>query len=157
MSDTSRPAEKPTDQWVTGDEPMTGPQESYLQTLAREAGEEIPANLTKAQASEMIDRLQAVTGRGSDSASGGSGGGSASGGSGGGSASGGSGGGGSASVGSGGGSASGGSASGGSGGGGAGEHLGEVAEREGIVDQQAVLLDQIEDAGMDPSESANPT
>jgi hypothetical protein len=138
MSDTSRPAEKPTDQWVTGDEPMTGPQESYLQTLAREAGEEIPANLTKAQASEMIDRLQAVTGRGSDSASGGSGGGSAS-------------------VGSGGGSASGGSASGGSGGGGAGEHLGEVAEREGIVDQQAVLLDQIEDAGMDPSESANPT
>jgi hypothetical protein len=148
MSDTSRPAEKPTDQWVTGDEPMTGPQESYLQTLAREAGEEIPANLTKAQASEMIDRLQAVTGRGSDSASGGSGGGSASGGSGGG---------GSASVGSGGGSASGGSASGGSGGGGAGEHLGEVAEREGIVDQQAVLLDQIEDAGMDPSESANPT
>jgi hypothetical protein len=139
MSDTSRPAEKPTDQWVTGDEPMTGPQESYLQTLAREAGEEIPANLTKAQASEMIDRLQAVTGRGSDSASGGSGGGD--------SASGGSGGGDSASGGSGGRSASGGS----------GEHLGEVAEREGIVDQQAVLLDQIEDAGMDPSESANPT
>jgi hypothetical protein len=27
--------ERPTDEWVTGDEPMTGPQQSYLQTLAR--------------------------------------------------------------------------------------------------------------------------
>jgi hypothetical protein len=61
---TDRPAEKPTDEWVTGDEPMTGPQASYLQTLAREAGEEVPDHLTKAQASEMIDRLQQVTGRG---------------------------------------------------------------------------------------------
>ncbi|HEX5567150.1 MAG TPA: DUF3072 domain-containing protein, partial [Streptomyces sp.] len=29
-----------------------------MKTLAREAGEEIPENLTKAQASRMIDRLQ---------------------------------------------------------------------------------------------------
>ena len=50
--------------WVTGDEPMTGPQRSYLNTLAQEAGEEVPADLTKAQASEMIDRLQKQTGRG---------------------------------------------------------------------------------------------
>lgn len=64
MSDDARSAEKPTDQWVTGDEPMTGPQASYLETLAREAGEEVPEGLTKAQASEMIDRLQGVTGRG---------------------------------------------------------------------------------------------
>jgi len=56
---TDRPAEKPTEQWVTGDEPMTGPQASYLETLAREAGEEVPDELTKAQASEMIERLQA--------------------------------------------------------------------------------------------------
>jgi DUF3072 family protein len=64
MSDDARSAEKPTDQWVTGDEPMTGPQASYLETLAREAGEEVPEGLTKAQASELIDRLQGVTGRG---------------------------------------------------------------------------------------------
>jgi hypothetical protein len=63
---TDRPAEKPTDEWVTGDEPMTGPQQSYLQTLAREAGEDVPEGLTKAQASEMIDRLQHATGRGQD-------------------------------------------------------------------------------------------
>jgi hypothetical protein len=56
--------EKDPEDWVTGDEPMTGPQRSYLQTLAREAGEEVPDDLTKAQASELIDRLQARTGRG---------------------------------------------------------------------------------------------
>jgi len=50
--------------WVTGDEPMTGAQRSYLETLAREAGEQLPADLNKAQASEQIDRLQAQTGRG---------------------------------------------------------------------------------------------
>ena len=31
----SNPEKDPAD-WVTGDEPMTGPQRSYLQTLARE-------------------------------------------------------------------------------------------------------------------------
>lgn len=51
-------ASKPTEEWVTGDEPMTGPQHSYLQTLAREAGRELPESLTKAQASELIDELQ---------------------------------------------------------------------------------------------------
>ena len=50
--------EKDPEDWVTGDEPMTGAQRSYLDTLAREAGEELPADLTKAQASEHIDRLQ---------------------------------------------------------------------------------------------------
>jgi len=49
---------------VTRDEPLTGPQRSYLETLAREAGEEVPADLTKARASELIDRLQEKTGRG---------------------------------------------------------------------------------------------
>jgi hypothetical protein len=57
-------AEKSTDDWVTGDEPMTGPQRSYLSTLAQEAGREVPDDLTKAQASELIDELQRATGRG---------------------------------------------------------------------------------------------
>ncbi|SIR78208.1 DUF3072 domain-containing protein [Williamsia sterculiae] len=57
--------EKDPEDWVTGDEPPTGPQRSYLETLAQEAGEQIPDDLTKAQASEMIDRLQTETGRGS--------------------------------------------------------------------------------------------
>ncbi len=39
-NDVTPQPERPTDEWVTGDEPMTGPQQSYLQTLAREAGEE---------------------------------------------------------------------------------------------------------------------
>ncbi len=51
-------AEKDPDQWVTGDEPATGPQRSYLETLAREAGEEVPDDLTKADASKKIDELQ---------------------------------------------------------------------------------------------------
>ena len=57
------PEKDPAD-WVTGDEPVTGPQASYLGTLAREAGAEVPDDLTKAQASEMIDDLQSRTGRG---------------------------------------------------------------------------------------------
>ena len=64
MSNADANAAKPVEEWVTGDEPMTGPQRSYLETLAREAGEELPEQLTKAQASQMIDRLQQMTGRG---------------------------------------------------------------------------------------------
>jgi hypothetical protein len=64
QSDITQNAEKDPEDWTTGDEPMTGPQRSYLHTLAREAGEEVPDDLTKAQASEMIDRLQGATGRG---------------------------------------------------------------------------------------------
>jgi hypothetical protein len=56
--------EKEPDEWTTGDEPMTGPQRSYLHTLAQEAGKEIPENLTKAEASKLIDQLQQETGRG---------------------------------------------------------------------------------------------
>lgn len=51
--------------WVTGDEPMTGPQASYLRTLCQEAGEDFDDTLTKAQASQRIDELQRRTGRGS--------------------------------------------------------------------------------------------
>ncbi len=57
-------AEKDPDQWVTGDEPMTGAQESYLKTLSDQADEELDATLTKAEASQRIDELQEATGRG---------------------------------------------------------------------------------------------
>jgi hypothetical protein len=56
--------EKDTSDWVTGDEPMTGPQHSYLQTLAQEGKQDVPDDLTKAEASEAIDQLQQKTGRG---------------------------------------------------------------------------------------------
>ena len=56
---------KNPDDWTTGDEPMTGAQESYLHTLATEAGEEVEPDLTKAEASKKIDELQEKTGRGS--------------------------------------------------------------------------------------------
>jgi len=61
---TDRSAEKDPSDWVTGDEPATGAQKSYLGTLAREAGEEVPEDLTKADASTKIDELQEETGRG---------------------------------------------------------------------------------------------
>jgi hypothetical protein len=64
--DNQPSAEKNPDDWVTGDEAMTGPQASYLKTLAQEAGEEIDPNLTKAEASKKIDELQHETGRGID-------------------------------------------------------------------------------------------
>ena len=57
-------AEKDPADWVTGDEPMTGPQRSYLGTLSQEAGREIPEDLTKAEASNLIEELQQSTGRG---------------------------------------------------------------------------------------------
>jgi hypothetical protein len=50
--------------WVTGDEPRTGAQQSYLTTRAQEAGEPVKEDLTKAEASERIDELQEKTGRG---------------------------------------------------------------------------------------------
>jgi hypothetical protein len=58
---------KDPDDWTTGDEPMTGAQQSYLTTLSTEAGEEFDENLTKAEASKRIDELQHKTGRGLDS------------------------------------------------------------------------------------------
>jgi len=55
---------KDPDDWTTGDEPMTSAQESYLNTLATEAGETVESDLTKAEASKRIDELQDKTGRG---------------------------------------------------------------------------------------------
>jgi len=56
--------EKDPNDWVTGDEPMTGAQRSYLKTLCEEAKEDFDESLTKAQASTRIDELQERTGRG---------------------------------------------------------------------------------------------
>jgi hypothetical protein len=62
MTDGAAPqdpaARKDPQDWTTGDEPMTAAQESYLQTLAQETGAEVPPDLTKAKASELIDQLQ---------------------------------------------------------------------------------------------------
>ncbi|UWR21969.1 DUF3072 domain-containing protein [Sulfitobacter sp. S190] len=59
------PKENPTgnaikdpEDWVTGDEPMTGAQASYLKTLCEQNGEEYEDGLTKAEASERIEALQ---------------------------------------------------------------------------------------------------
>jgi hypothetical protein len=58
-------AAKDPDDWTTGDEPITGAQKSYLQTLAQEAGEQAPPDdMSKADASKRIDELQERTGRG---------------------------------------------------------------------------------------------
>ncbi len=56
---------KAPDEWTTGEEPMTGAQESYLNTLASEAGEVVEPDMNKAEASKRIDELQDKTGRGS--------------------------------------------------------------------------------------------
>lgn len=57
-------AEKDPEDWVSGDDPMTGAQASYLTTLCEEAGEEPPAEtMTKAEASQRIDALKNRLGR----------------------------------------------------------------------------------------------
>jgi hypothetical protein len=52
--------EKQPDEWVSGDDPMTGAQASYLKTLSEEAGDPdaYDENLTKAEASKRIDALK---------------------------------------------------------------------------------------------------
>ena len=50
--------QKNPDDWKTGDEPMTPSQRSYLETLATETGETVPPDLTKAEASKLIDELR---------------------------------------------------------------------------------------------------
>ena len=57
-SDDSAGLQRDPQQWKTGDEPMTAAQRSYLETLARESGEEFDEELTKAEASQRIDELR---------------------------------------------------------------------------------------------------
>jgi hypothetical protein len=56
--------QKDPEDWVTGDEPMTGAQASYLKTLSEEAHDEFDDGLSKADASKRIEELQQQTGRG---------------------------------------------------------------------------------------------
>jgi hypothetical protein len=53
--------EKEADEWVSGNDPMTGAQASYHKTLSEEGGEpeSFQADLTKAEASKRIDALKA--------------------------------------------------------------------------------------------------
>lgn len=57
--------EKNPDEWVSGDEPMTGAQQSYLKTLSEEAKEPeaFAPDLSKAEASKRIDALREKLGR----------------------------------------------------------------------------------------------
>jgi hypothetical protein len=56
--------EKDPEDWVSGDDPMTGAQASYLTTLCEEAQVAPPAgDLSKAEASKLIDELKARLGR----------------------------------------------------------------------------------------------
>jgi hypothetical protein len=52
--------EKDPDDWVSGDEPMTGAQSSYLKTLSEQAHDPdaYGDGLTKAEASKRIDALK---------------------------------------------------------------------------------------------------
>jgi hypothetical protein len=59
---------KDPDDWVTGDEPMTMAQASYLKTLCEEAHEQFDDSLSKADASKRIEELQRRTGRGQSAA-----------------------------------------------------------------------------------------
>ena len=56
--------QKDPSEWVSGDDPMTAAQKSYLDTLAKQAGEQLPADLSKAEASEHIERLKSQLGSG---------------------------------------------------------------------------------------------
>jgi hypothetical protein len=51
---------KDLDEWVSGDDPMTGAQASYLKTLCEQAGtpELYDDDLTKAEASKRIDEMR---------------------------------------------------------------------------------------------------
>ena len=59
-TDPTDNTKKNPDEWVSGDDPMTGAQASYLKTLCEQAGspELYNDNLTKAEASKLIDEMR---------------------------------------------------------------------------------------------------
>ena len=66
-ADPNTNIEKDPDDWVSGGDPMTGAQASYLKTLSEQAHQPdaYAPNLTKAEASKRIDALkQAIQERG---------------------------------------------------------------------------------------------
>jgi hypothetical protein len=51
--------QKDPNDWVSGEDPMTGAQASYLKTLAEQVDKPLPKDeLTKAEASELIDKMR---------------------------------------------------------------------------------------------------
>jgi hypothetical protein len=63
-TDPTDNTQKDPDQWVSGDDPMTGAQASYLKTLCEQAGtpDKFRENLTKAEASKLIDEMRQKAG-----------------------------------------------------------------------------------------------
>ena len=63
--DSASNTEKDPDDWVSGDDAMTGAQASYLKTLSEQAHEPeaFDDRLTKADASKRIDALKAKMAR----------------------------------------------------------------------------------------------
>ncbi|MFZ5738841.1 hypothetical protein BJ123_115133 [Rhodopseudomonas thermotolerans] len=61
---TGSNTEKDPDDWVSGDEPMTGAQASYLKTLSEQAHQPdaYQDGLSKAEASKRIDALREKAG-----------------------------------------------------------------------------------------------
>ena len=59
-TDPTDNTKKDPDEWVSGDDPMTGAQASYLKNLCEQAGtsELYDDNLTKAEASKLIDEVR---------------------------------------------------------------------------------------------------
>ena len=59
-TNTTDNTRKDPDDWVSGDEPMTGAQASYLKTLSEQANDPdmFEERLTKAEASKRIDALR---------------------------------------------------------------------------------------------------
>ncbi|MGN7870622.1 DUF3072 domain-containing protein [Paracoccus sp. 22332] len=57
-------AEKDPDNWVSGEDPMTGAQASYLKTLSEQADDPdaFDDTISKAEASKRIDALKAKLG-----------------------------------------------------------------------------------------------
>jgi hypothetical protein len=55
--------EKDPENWVSGDDPVTGAQKSYLETLSKQAEQPLPdKEMTKAEASQKIDELRKIIG-----------------------------------------------------------------------------------------------
>jgi Protein of unknown function (DUF3072) len=63
-TDPTDNAKKDPDDWISGDDPMTGAQASYLKTLCEQAGhpELYDETLTKAEASKLIDEMKEKAG-----------------------------------------------------------------------------------------------
>ena len=62
-NDADQGVRKDPDDWATGDEPATASQRSYLETLAQDTGRDIDEDLSKADASKLIDELRAQSPR----------------------------------------------------------------------------------------------